>query len=108
MKTGHIIAEVRLEAGPNAKHFGQQPANSYPTILTIGQDSFSSRVLLEDHSALKPGAIIKVHFCFLAPNEALQKMTPGTEFSIWENGIVGRGTVMEIIGAEQGGAPDRR
>lgn len=96
MKTKHISAEVKLSTGPEASQFGQGPTTSYPTILTVGKDSFSSQVVLEDRSIVKPGAVLEVQFCFLNPKEALEKMTEGTEFSIWEQGTVGKGTVKTI------------
>ena len=108
MKTGHIIAEVHLAAGPNARHFGQEPRESFPTILTVGRESFSSQVLLDGTSLVKPGAIIEVQFRFLVPGNALQKITLGTKFDIWELETVGTGKVIEMISAEQPAPPDRR
>jgi len=108
MKTAHIIAKVHLVAGPKASHFGQEPRESYPTILTLGKESFSSQVLLEDRSVVKPGAILEVQFRFLAPGNALPKMTLGTEFDIWEIERIGTGKVIEVINAEQVVPPDRQ
>ena len=108
MKTAHIIAKVHLAAGPKVSHFGQEPRESYPTILTLGKESFSSQVLLEDRSVVKPGAILEVQFRFLAPGNALPKMTLGTEFDIWEIERSGTGKVIEVINAEQVVPPDRQ
>ena len=108
MKTGHIIAEVHLAAGPNESHFGQETRESFPTILTVGRESFSSQVLLDDTSLVKPGAIIEVQFRFFVPGNVLQKMTLGTKFDIWEIETVGTGKVIEMISAEQPAPPDRR
>jgi len=104
MKTAHIIAEVHLVEEPIASNFGQEPRESYPTILTVEQESFSSQVLLDDRSVVKPGAIIQVQFRFLVPGNALRKMILETEFDIWERERVGRGKVTEIVSAEKAGS----
>ena len=96
MQLGHIIAEVRLTTEPTAENFGGEPISSYPTILTIGNDSFSSQALLENKSLVRPGAILRVSFRFLFPEAALLKLTVAAEFTIWERSKVGQGRVLEV------------
>ena len=94
---GHILAKVQLVDGPEARHFAGSPAGSYPTILQVGSDSFSSQVMLGEGCEVKPGAVFEVSFRFLVPEAALQRMVVGTEFLIWEQKRVGKGCVLEVL-----------
>ena len=98
MESGHIIAEVTLTGDAAAGNFGTEPISSYPTILSVGSNAFSSQALLQDRSSLKPGIVLKIAFKFLFPEPALSKLEVGTEFSIWERTHVGKGVVVEKVG----------
>lgn len=94
---GHIQALVQLVEGTDANYFANSPADSYPTILTVGEESFSSQVLVEDVSNIKPNALLEVVFRFLFPEEAKKRLIVGTTFSIWEQKIVGKGRVIKVF-----------
>ena len=95
--SGHIKALVQLVEGMDANYFANSPADSYSTILKVGKESFSSQVLVEDASKIKPNAILEVVFRFLIPEEAKKRLIVGTKFSIWEQKIVGKGRVIEVF-----------
>jgi len=96
MITGHIVAKVRLASSPAVRNFAKSPIDSYPTILTVGKNSFSSQALLAAESLVKPGAVLKVSFRFLFPLEALAELKVGTEFIVWEQDHIGTGQVIEV------------
>ena len=100
MKDGHILAEVTLNSNADALRSGTGPITSFPTILDLGGDAFSSQALIENQSMVRPGAVIRVPFRFLAPESALSGLFVGSEFSIWEYKQVGTGRVLEVLAGE--------
>ena len=93
----HIKALVKLVDSNSANYFAKSPTDSFPTILTVDKESFSSQVLLGEGTQTKPDSELEVEFKFLVPEEAVKRMTLGTEFSIWEQKYVGNGRVIEIV-----------
>ena len=95
---GHIRAIVHLVGGTDAEHFAKSPLSSFPTLITVGEESFSSQALVGKDIEIKPGAELEVEFQFLFPEETIKRLVVGAEFSIWEQKFVGKGRVIEIIG----------
>ena len=93
----HIKAIVYLVNWTNADYFAKLPIGSFPTILTVGEESFSSQVLIRKDTEIKPASEFEIEFQFLVPDEAFKRLVVGTEFSIWEQKFVGKGRVIEII-----------
>lgn len=94
---GHIKAIVNLVNGTDSDYFAKFPASSFPTILKVGNESFSSQIVVGIDTEIKPGSEFEVEFHFLFPEEAFRRLVVSTEFSIWEQKFVGNGRAIEII-----------
>ncbi|NWG76120.1 MAG: hypothetical protein HXY24_16230 [Rubrivivax sp.] len=95
--SGHIKALVQLVEGTDANYFANSTERSYPTIIQVGEESFSSQVQVEDAIRIKSNAMLEVVFRFLVPEEAIKRLKVGSEFSIWEQKLVGKGRVTEVF-----------
>jgi hypothetical protein len=76
------------------------PQTSFPLILTFGEESFSSAVVLSAGQLAHLGSGEPLALSFLAPHSALQFAVLGAPFKFaFPPSCTGTGVVLEVLGA---------
>lgn len=91
------VADIALYTTEKGGRKGPTPKNFFACPLQYQGKNFDCRFLLSETGPVFPGEEKKrVPILFLNPSEALIYFTKGTEFKLWEAGIIGEGRIVEI------------
>ena len=92
-----IIADVALRPTSEGGRSGPTPEEWFgcPFVVPNG-DQHDGRMDLSGHGPLAPGEKARLPIKFLAPEVVLPKIELGSVLLLWEMGVIGNATVVEI------------
>ena len=92
-----IIAEIYLYPHEKGGRKQATPNNGFkcPFVMPNG-DMHDARIDLSEHGSLKPGDKARLPIEFLRTEDVLPKIKKGSVLKLWELGIIGDATIIEI------------
>lgn len=93
-----ILADLNFYKTEDGGRQGATPTNFFGCVISIDQNNFDARLLLEQIGSISPGECKRrVPIKFLSSESALNKLKKNSQFLIRDGQIIGKGTVIEII-----------
>ena len=92
-----IVAEITLLPSEKNGREGPILQGEYRGVLGVGAENFSVRFFVPLECGFAPSQTLCVGIQFLFPQAALPVFLVGTQFSVWEGGVIGHGRVVEVL-----------
>lgn len=98
MITPDIIADLKFYTTENGGRKGPTPSNFFGCVISIDQNNFDARLLLEQIGPIFPGECKRnVPIKFLSTDLALMKLKKKQQFFIRDGQVIGAGKVIKIV-----------
>lgn len=92
-----IIAEVHFLPTESGGRRGPTPSNSFGCPFFFEGELFDCVMFLDDIGSIPPGSTVTLPIWFLSPGLIKPRLSAGSEFSLWEIGVIANGKVMEKL-----------
>ncbi len=92
-----IVVEITLLPPEAGGRTGAIPEGEYRGVLGVGSENFSVRFFVPLENGFSPNQTQQFGVQFLVPEAALPYFPVGTEFSVWEGRVIGKGRVVEVL-----------
>ena len=90
-----IVVEITLLPTALGGRKGPILEGEYRGVLGVGAEHFSVRFFVPYEGGISPGETKAFGVQFLVPEAAPPLFAPGTQFTVWEGGVIGQGIVRE-------------
>ena len=98
-----IIAEVYFLPTELGGRKESTPSNSFGCPLLFEGELFDCVTSLDDVGSISPDSTVTLPIWFLSPSLIKPRLSVGSDFGLWEIGVIANGTVIEILNDSSGG-----
>jgi hypothetical protein len=92
-----IIAEVHFLPTESGGRKGPTPSNRFGCPLLFESELFDCVMFLDNIDSISPGSTVTLPIWFLSPDLIKPRLSVGSDFGLWEIGVIANGKVVEIL-----------